>query len=224
MEAPARYWFLAVALAIVLFAGQALAISAAPAGGVVGTTDTLGRAGFAYLGGLRTFAAAVLWNRIDPQYHEYYSGASFLDLDFMMPTLALVQWLDPQFEQSYYTSSYFVARRLDMGRGIEIAREGLVNNPSSGLLTANLAQLLVLQDREKNLPEAVELSLAGLSKDARWANDDDRFEGYAVFRDVFRAAGDEELALRIEATMERMRSAGIGEGDHDHDGDGEQDH
>lgn len=214
-------------LVAVLLVSQALGALTAPpatATGAAGTAEGVGRAGFAYLGGLRRFAAAVLWNRLEPQFHGYYEGIPLTEQDYIIPTLALVQALDPQFERAYFLSSWFIYRRIGEAQGIDVARRGLEANPRSGLLKANLAQLLFLQDAQKNLPDALELANSALTPETVWSDNEDRFEGYAVFRDIYRAAGQEGVAADLEAIMERMQADGIGEGDHDHDGDGEQDH
>ena len=106
----------------------------------------LGQTGFAYLGGLRTFAAAVLWNRIEPVFHTYYGGVPLDEQTYMIPTLRLVVALNPQFTQAYYISSYMVYKHSP-AEGIALAEEGLARNPDSGILHANLAQLLFIDDR-----------------------------------------------------------------------------
>ncbi|HET6498719.1 MAG TPA: hypothetical protein VFH17_06695, partial [Coriobacteriia bacterium] len=52
--------FLALALA-----GQAVAGTLVPASEKGGAGAAIERAGFSYLTGIRTYAAAVLWNRLD---------------------------------------------------------------------------------------------------------------------------------------------------------------
>ena len=61
-----RVVVIAVVLVVVLLLSQGLATVTAPPGGLASTGRVLGQTGFAFLGGLRTFAAAVLWNRIEP--------------------------------------------------------------------------------------------------------------------------------------------------------------
>lgn len=215
----------AVALAL-LFASQALSAAALPLRASRADTGRVtGRAAFAYLGGLRKFAASVLWNRLEPQFHEYYGGGgSIANHAYMVPTLAAVQMLDPQFVQAYYISSYIVAKREGNEAGIAIARQGVANNPRSGLLRANLAQLLYLEDREANKKELAQQAKAALGDDTYWRDDDELFEGLAVFRDVTRSLGEEQTAVTLEHRLEQLRAQGAGAGDHDHDGDGKQDH
>lgn len=217
-----RTALVAGALAMLL-ASQALA-SSVMVPDRVATGKLAGQAAFAYLGGLRIFAAAVLWNRIEPQFHDYYEGKSVSEQEFMVPTLAMVQTLDPQFTQAYYLSSYMIARRGDFDLGIQIARDGIRNNPQSGLLHVNLTQLMFMQDRNSNLDEMVELSKAGLGPDIQWDGAEELFEAYAVFRDVFRVAGDDQYVTRLDEELDALRERGVGLGDHDHDGDGIQDH
>ena len=83
-------------LVAVILGGQALAGIAAPAGAAASTGRVLGQTGFAYIGGLRTFAAAVLWNRLEPLWHGYYSTRPVEEVVQFLPTMRLVQILDPQ--------------------------------------------------------------------------------------------------------------------------------
>ena len=66
-----RLGMIAAALVAVLLGAQAVAALSAPAEPVASTGATLGRTGFEYIGGLRKVVAATLWNRLDPQFHEY---------------------------------------------------------------------------------------------------------------------------------------------------------
>lgn len=221
----ARRILVVVLLLGVLLGSQVLAAVAAPATAErTGTGQAVGKAAFAYLGGLRTFGAAVLWNRLDPQFHEYYESGSIADLDYMVPTLAVVQALDPQFTQAYYISSYIVAKKEGYRAGIEVARAGVKNNPRSGLMRTNLAQLLYLEDPAKNEAEMLEQAKVALSDQAQWKDDEELYEGYVVFRDVMRKAGKNKIADVLDEQIEHLREEGAGEGDHDHDGDGKQDH
>lgn len=220
---PTRAAVVVVLLLVLLAGSQALAFGARP----TATTDAggaLGRTGFAYLGGLRTFAAAVLWNRIEPVFHGYYQGVPLVRQRYMVPSLYLITLLDPQFTQAYYLSSFMVAELVSREDGIAVAREGVRNNPDSGMMHANLAQLLYVADRRANRDEIIdqiELTLRGRST---WIDDDERYEGYVMSARMLETMGQAERAARIDAVLERMKSQGVGTGDHDHDGDGEQDH
>lgn len=218
---------IAAALVAAVLGFQALGAVALPAeSGSADAGQVAGRAAFAYLGGLRTFAAAVLWNRLDPQFHEYYApkGGSIAEHVYMVPTLAAVQALDPQFVQAYYISSYIVAKQEGYPAGIAIAREGVRNNPRSGLMRSNLAQLLLLDDPKKHEAEMIEQAKVALSQQAQWRDEDEAFEGYVVFRDVMRSAGKDKVAGELDKLIVALKSQGAGKGDHDHNGDGKQDH
>lgn len=224
MSARARTGLVAVVLLAVLLMSQLGAAASAPAQPPAATGKVMGRAAFAYLGGLRTFTAAVLWNRLEPQFHAYYESGSIEDLDYMIPTLAIVQKLDPQFIQAYYLSSYIVAKKEGYPTGIELAREGVRNNPRSGLMRANVAQLLLLDDFERHQEELLEHAKVALSDQSQWKDADEVYEGYVVFRDVMRKSGKTKVAEALDDQLKVLREDGAGEGDHDHDGDGKQDH
>lgn len=213
----------AAVLVVVLVASMALAAASSPNRSVA-TADAVGKASFAYLGGLRKFAAAVLWLRIDPILHEYYASETLAEQTYMVPTLYAVIRLDPQFVNAYYVASWIVARKAGDAQGIALAREGLRANPQSGLLHANLLQLLYLTDRDKHAEEVLELTEATIGSGVYWTDEEQFYEGLAVARDVLLWDGQTERAARVEAALHELRDSGVGEGDHDHDGDGEQDH
>ncbi len=198
-------------LLVVLIGGQALAATTAPPGGVASTGRIIGQTSFAYLGGLRTFAAAVLWNRLDPLFDGYYHDRNVDEIVMFLPTMRLVQILDPQFEQSYYNSSFIVSRQGKMDEALDIAREGVKNNPGRGLMLANYAQLLMIQDKKANLPELVRLAEQGVKPETQWANIDDQFEGYGIFRTVFGLAGNQQMVASLQAAQDAMREQGAGQ-------------
>jgi len=203
-----RWWLVALALVIVLLAGQALAASSAPVGSVASTGRVIGQTGFAYLGGLRTFAAAVLWNRLEPIFHGYYGGRDLSRLPEFLPTMRLVQTLDPQFEQVYYNAAWFLYRRGRMDEALKIAREGIANNPRSGLLHANYVQMLMIDDKVGNLETAYKSAVFGVGPNAIWMSADDQFEGYGIFRTVFKLKGDQATVDKINQTQANLRSQG----------------
>jgi len=203
-----RWWLVALALVAVLLAGQALASASAPTGSVTSTGRVIGQTGFAYLGGLRTFAAAVLWNRLEPIFHNYYDGRDLSDLPEFLPTMRLVQTLDPQFEQSYYNAAWFLYRRGRMDEALRIAREGIENNPRSGLLHANYVQMLLIDDKVGNIKTAYKSAAIGVGPTAEWMNADDKFEGYGIFRTVFRLVGDQATVEKINEIQAALRAQG----------------
>ncbi len=214
----------AIGFVLVIVAAQGLATVSYPAADRADAGAVLGRTGFAYLTTLRTFGAAVLWNRLEPQFHDYYQDTKLVEQQHLLPTLAVVQALDPQFQQAYYLSSFVVFMRGDEKTGLAIAHEGVENNPRSGFMRANLAQLLLLQDKKANMAEVLENAEFGLREDAEYADADEQFESWAIFRDAYALSGDQAMADRIQSVLDQMKADGYGLGDHDHDGDGEQDH
>jgi hypothetical protein len=213
---------MAVLLAIVI-AAQAAAVTAAPAQRT-STARSLGRAGFAYLGGLRTFAAAVIWNRIDPQFHGYFTGVPLSDQIFMLPKLRMVTLLDPTFAEAYYISSYIVFKHSSPEAGLAIAREGVAANPDAGRLKANLVQLLFVADRVGNRTEIMRAIDGVLDSDTKWDDPEAQFEGYGIAMNALESFGDAARAGRVKRQLDAWRAEGVGQGDHDHDGDGKQDH
>ena len=70
---------LVAALSVCLaLAGQALTSAMMPGLTARDTAETVADASFAYLTSIRTYLAAVLWNRFDPLTHEFYEGATLL--------------------------------------------------------------------------------------------------------------------------------------------------
>lgn len=206
---PTARTALAIMLLIaLLLAGSAIATANRPPGGVAATGRLIGQTGYAYLGGLRTFAAAVLWNRLDPQFDQYYNTGFDKNFAVFLPTIHLVLSLDPQFEQAYYVTSYWLERTGRTEEAIQLAREGLAKNPSSGLLTANLAQLLFIHAKDVDKPELLSLATRGIGPDVRWANTDDQFEGYGIFRAIFHSFGDTAAADAIKKVQEVLRANG----------------
>ena len=192
----------------IILGAQALAAASAPPGRTASTGRLLGQTGFAYLGGLRTFAAAVLWNRLEPQFHQYGQGKAVDQRLEFMPATRIVQLLDPQFQQAYYVSAWVLAKRGRFDDAIAIARDGIRNNPNAGLMRANLVQVLMLQDKKKNLPRMLEESKAGLREGMTWASLDDQYEGYGVFRAVFELAGDTVTAERLKQAQQDLANLG----------------
>ena len=200
-----------VLLFALLFGAQALASASAPPGGVSSTGHIIGQTGFAYLGGLRVFAAAVLWNRLDPIFDSYYGQFDKYFATFL-PEVHLVQVLDPQFEQSYYVTSFWLQRTRRTKEALALAELGLKNNPSSGLMRANLAQLLFLQGKGKVTQRLLELAREGVSRDVTWANPDDQFEGYGIFRAIFDKAGDRAAVKAISDAQAVLKRNGAAPG------------
>ena len=223
-------------LLVVLLLAQAAALTLAPTGESSQTGRVLGRAGFAYLSGIRTFAAAVLWNRLEPQFHLYYEGQNLSQQTQMMPVIRLVQTLDPQFVQAYYIASWVVSRHGDSEAGMRISREGIANNPRSGLLRASYIQNMLLQDNLRveqgksriHVEEAVRQADAASRSDTIWNDDAEKFEGYAAIAAAYDLAGLRSKMKAAQAVVDSIRASApqesLGGAGHDHDGDGTPDH
>ncbi len=204
----------AVVLIVVLLVGalvgvQAVAQIAAPA--AASTTDTaalLGNTSFAYLGGLRIFAAAVLWNRLEPQFDEYYRTKRLQDLTFLLPSLYLVQMLNPNYVQAYYNAAFILAKRGQWDEAFRVAREGIKNNPRSGLMRANYVQVLLMRDVTGNLNAAYDEALAGISAGMTYDTIDDEYESLGIFRNVFEKKGRSDLVAALRARQAQLRAAG----------------
>lgn len=209
---PVQLVLVAVVLVAAIFGAQTLATYSAPPGATASTGALLGRTGFEYLGGLRKFAAATLWNRLEPQFHEYGEGEAIDKRLEFLPTMAMVQILDPQFEQSYYISAFMLARIGRTPQAFEVALRGIQNNPKSGLMRANYVQILIVADPKKNLQEAYKQAKAGIEPGITWATDDDKFEGYGTFRTAFRLAGDTANADKMTVEQKKLTSGGAGLG------------
>jgi tetratricopeptide (TPR) repeat protein len=194
---------IALALAALLvagLAGQALADTSAPERQTSATAGLFGRAGFAYLTGLRTFGAAVLWNRLEPQFHEYYEGVAIGEQTWMLSTFRIVTWLDPEFVDAYYVASWILAENGELEEGLQIAEEGAEANPESVLAQAGYAQMLYL---EGDLEAAAEQADATLrATEVRDATE--MWESYVALREIYERTGDEAKLKAVLETMERL--------------------
>lgn len=189
----------AVVLAVVLLAGQAATDSLVPVG-PNGTGASLGRTSMAFLGGLRTFGAAVLWNRLDPQFHEYYGGKPVELQTFMMPTIWMVVKLDPQFVQAYYLAPYVLIKSGHADEGWSLAREGLRNNPRSGQLMGSYAQLLLIVRRDpKAAAREADLMRA---QGVYWSSPLEEWQALTVARETYKLVGRQADYLQV---VDRMR-------------------
>ncbi len=194
-------WATVALLAVTLLAGQVAADRAAPEEGIAPTGRLVGRAGFAYLAGIRTFAAAVLWNRIDPQFHDYY-GASLQQGEFMLPTLRIVTWLDPQFVQAYWVAPWIIRTRLGKEEeSTRLALEGVENNPRSGLLLAQVAQLHLM---DGDLDAALGYAERALGDEVDWSDVIEQHDSYAILRSVFITVERTDLIAVVEEELARI--------------------
>lgn len=182
--------------------GQALADGLVPDASGAATNQAVGQAASSYLTGIRTFAAAVLWNRIDNLVDNYYSGVSLNDQRYMLTTIAVVQELDPKAVPSYYVGSWLLANNDRLEDGLAMAERGVEANPDAGVLRVSLAQLLQLYTDD--MDRAVELAESALSDDMAWDDSIQQANGYLTARAVFEAAGRDDLAETAQAMADAV--------------------
>ncbi len=205
----------ALVLAAVFFAlvvgGQVVGEAAMPSSERTDTTRIIGRAGWSYLGGLRTFAAAVMWNRIEPIFHSYYEEVPLEQQRYMLPWIALVTALDPSLLDPWYVGSWIVARNGNVEEGIALARRGMEANPRSGLLAASYAQMLYLFRRDAKA--ALPYARRALEPQMDWRSLAEQYEGYAAMRDILRANGLDDEVREVESRLQELgRRIEAGEG------------
>ena len=200
---------LIVALCVALVVGaQGLAAASAPSNVQLSQSRVIGQAGFAYLGGLRMMLAGLLYERLDPQFHQYITDRRIQDRIDLLPSIRIIQMLNPQLEQPYYYVSYILYLRGRMNDALALAKQGIANNPQSGLLRANYVQLLMVQDRKANLPEMLRQTRIGLSTGTTFSSIDDQYESYGIFRTVYTLAGDSRMVKTLDAEQKRLLAAG----------------
>jgi hypothetical protein len=206
---PAYLLAFGVCLALALVVGaQALAQVSAPPVHQISQAKLIGQTGFAYLGGLRVMAAGLLWGTLDAQFHQYMSDSDIKDRLDLLPAIRAVQLLNPQLEQPYYFTSYVLAKRNRMNDALELAREGIKNNPRSGLLRANYIQLLLMQGKKSSLPLMLEQARIGLGPNIEFVSADDAYESFSIFSVPFKLTGDMAAVKAIDATKEELRQQG----------------
>lgn len=221
---------LAAVLCLVLaLGGQALTDASAAELGRTDAGGLIGGATSSYLTGIKRFAAAALWNRTDPILHNYYQGVSFDDQLYLLPTIAMVQALDPQLVQPYYIGAWMLVRNGREADALEMAERGVRENPDAGILYVNLAQLQHLY--ADDLPAAVETGTQVLEHEMWWTDFTEKYNAYPALRAIFVAAGRDDL---VDAVNEELGYMDIEARDrlgsdrdaheHDHDGDGVPDH
>lgn len=219
---------LAAAIAVFLsiaLGGQALADTLVPTASGEATGQAVGQAASSYLTGIRRYAAAALWNRLDPLLHGYYNGVELGEQRYMLSTIVAVQALDPNAVLSYDVGPWILVQNDRVDDGIAMAKRGVENNPKAGLLRVDLAQLLELYGHDTE--GAVGQGLAVLDGDMTWTSVTEEHNGYSMLGAIFRQAGRADLDARVQAELVRLDAEGgddIPAEDHDHDGDGVADH
>lgn len=197
------------ALVVVLLAtfaiGQICADSIISPAERSGAGEIVGRAGYSYLSGLRTFAAAVLWNRMEPLQHSYYEDMPLDQHLFVLPTIYIVTRLDPTLLDPYYVGSWIIARNGKIQEGLDLARQGMEANPQSGLMYASYAQMLFILEHDPKA--ALPYARKALEPQMTWRSLEEQFEGYAVVRDILEQNGMTTEADQVQAEMDRIARA-----------------
>jgi hypothetical protein len=199
---------LIVVCACMIVGAQGLASASAPPVTQLSQTKVLGQTGFAYLAGLRLVAAGLLNRNLEIQFHQFGKAGSIKDRVDLIPATRMIQLLNPQLEQPYYYVSFVLAMRGDWKGAISLAEEGIRNNPTSGLLRANYVQMLVIQDRTRNLPMAVAQMRYTLSRPTTYSSVQDQYESYGIFRGLCLMIGDTKTDAMLAAEQERLSKAG----------------
>lgn len=187
---------LAVCLALAL-GGQAVADSAISRTGD-DTGATVGRAASSYLAGLRVYAAAALWNRIDPLLHYYYVNVPIDQQRYLLTTIAMVQALDPHAVRSYSLGAWLLVRNDRVDDGIAMSERGVQENPDSGIALASLAQIQWLYgDKDR----ALEVAARAMDPEVIWPGPNETYTWFATLRDIFKAEGRTDMAAEADARM-----------------------
>jgi len=195
-----------------IIGAQGMAAATAPTSVQLSQSRVIGQAGFAYLGGLRMAAAGLLYQRLDPQFHQYLTDKKIQDRVDLLPSIRIIQMLNPQLEQPYYYVSFILALKGRMADALGLAKQGVENNPTSGLLRANYVQLMMMQDRKRNLPEMLAQTKVGLGNSVTYTSLDDQYESYGIFRTTYLLAGDTQMVKTLEAEQKRLEAAGAKSG------------
>jgi tetratricopeptide (TPR) repeat protein len=228
MGGRSRRTIVAVAIAGCLalaLGGQAVADSLVPGATGEETGRAVGQATLSYASGLRRYAGDLLWARMEPLLHNYYDDVVLEDQLYVLSTVALVEWFDPELIEPYYVGAWILAENDVVDEGIALARRGVEANPGSGLLRMNLAQLLMLHGND--LPGAVEMAESALEEGIWWTDRMEQHNAYPILGAIFRAGGREDLDAFVQAELEwldREYADELEDVEHDHDHDGHPDH
>jgi hypothetical protein len=192
----------ALVLVACLLAGQAVVVTRAPTFG--SAQATVGKASFAYLTGLRRFAAMLLFNRIDPQHDTYYQNVPFGQQTFMLTDYNIIVLLDPQFIQAYYIGPQLLVDNDRLREALVLARQGVANNPDSGLLHGTLA--LILYAKTKDLAGAVREADIAMRPNQVWADYNEQWQALRFLEDIYtkaRLPARAEQVRRVMAQLDR---------------------
>ncbi|MBN2248106.1 MAG: hypothetical protein JW733_05355 [Coriobacteriia bacterium] len=216
---------LVVTLLAIALGGQALADSLVPEASAADTNAAVGRATSSYLTGVRSYAAAALWNRLDPLMHGYYGGVSLTDMRYMLSSISLIVALDPQFIHAYPVGSWILVQNGRVDDGLAMARRAVEANPRSGMLLSNRAQLEYLYGDD--LSAAVQTAERAIESDVVWTDLREQHTWLPILGDIFRQGDRDDLDAIVQAELVRIdEEAGdsLAPEEHDHDHDGVPDH
>jgi hypothetical protein len=192
----------AVLALAVLLGAQAAADALAPAGRS-SAGGAIGRSGFAYLTGIRTFAAAVLWARLEPVNDTYYQTTTLGQKKFLLPSVRMVTLLDPQLQEAYYVGQ-FVLLEAGLKDGAEqLAAEGVAKNPDSAYLHASYAQLLIAEGRFHDAARQADLAAAG-----KWPTVADEWDALPALEIAFDKTGQKAKADAVRRERRRLEELG----------------
>ncbi|HHJ99416.1 MAG TPA: hypothetical protein ENN10_05660 [Actinobacteria bacterium] len=220
-----RYIGVVVVCLALVFGGQAMADTLVPEASGAETNEAVGRAASSYLTGIKTYAAAALWNRIDPVMHGYYGSTPIGEQRYMLSTISLVIALDPHQEQAYSVGSWILADNGRVEEALVMAERGVEANPHAGLLLSNLAQMEYLYG--EGLDAAVVIAERVLNDDIEWLDGIQQHQWYPLLGDIFRQADRDDLDALVQDRLERLDEElgdELSHEDHDHDHDGVPDH
>jgi len=189
------------------------------------TVEAVGSASTSYLTGIRTYAASALWNRIDPLLHSYYASAPLAEQRYMLSTIAMVEWLSPEFAPAYYVGPWILIRNGKIEEGMAMAKRGVEEAPDSGMCRTSYAQLLLIQSKDAS--GAIEQAKAALEPSILWSDATEQLNAYATISQIFIETGQSDLAEQVMLEIDRIDATAENDADadiHDHDGDGTPDH
>jgi hypothetical protein len=89
-----------------------------------------------------------------------------------------------------------------------LAELGFKNNPNAGLMYATLDQLLFLDAKGKVSPRMLELARVGVSDKVTWMNSDDQYEGYGIFGEILKKAGNTAAVSKIRDAQRVLKANG----------------
>lgn len=192
---------LAAVLVAALLGGQALADRMTPVDARASTGELVGRTGFAYLTGVRTYVAAVLWARLDPINDTYYKGIGLGKKTFLLPSIRMVAALDPTFQEAYYDGPFILYDAGLKANARQLAADGVRLNPHSAWLRASYAQLLLAEG--ELAPAAIQADLA-MAGNGTWPSLRDEYTMLPPLEVIYNRTGQPAKARAVAALRWRI--------------------